>query len=171
MGIGPHSEKTHAHHFNKRQHDHRPEIYCITRDGRLLVFRLDASTTTAVGDFSRFAQGLQIWVPIQCEHCQMIQFIDLSTSYWDEVESDSRSIDSGRTRHYGGRYDCPTCRGSITVELGFSFYASAGIFSKEGMQNANIILVGGIREFFKAAKISSSSDFDTKSDGSLMHFG
>ena len=88
-----------------------------------------------------------------------------------KYESDSRSIDSGRSRHFGGQYDCPTCRGSVTVELGFSFYASGGIFSLEGVQNASIILVGGIREFFKSAKISSDSGFDTKTDGSLMHFG
>jgi len=176
MGLGPYREATHLEkaiprNSNKKQHDRKPEIYCITRDGRLLIFKLDGDTTTAVGEFSRFTRALQVWAPVQCGRCEMIQFIDLGSSHWDEVEHVSRSIDSGRSRHYGGQYDCPSCRSSIAIQLEFKFYASAGIFSKEDLQNANLVLVGGIREFFKSAKVSSETEFHTESDTSVMHFG
>lgn len=176
MGLGPyreaiHPEKAPEHSSHKKQLDRKPEIYCITRDGRLLIFKLDGNSTTSVGEFSGFARALQVWVPVQCAHCELIQFIDLGSSYWDEVESVSRSIDSGRNRHYGGQFDCPICRSSITVQVEFNFYASAGIFNKEDLQNANLVIVGGIREFFKSAKVSSDSEFRKESDTSVMHFG
>jgi hypothetical protein len=169
--VGSHSARFHVNDTPNRVAGNKPYIYCIIRDGRLLVFRLEANTALAVGEFAKFTKGLQVWVPVQCNDCNLIQFVDLGTSYIDETTSDVHTFDSGRTRHYGGKLDCTNCKQSIRLQIRFSFYASSAIFSLEEMENGTIVFVIGIREFFKSAKETSSPSGHTTQQGSLMHFG
>ncbi len=184
-GHGTETEGTVHVHYTKKPHghqsagtghrtDHNPEIYCITGDGRLLIFKLEASTTIGVGEFARFTRKLQIWIPFRCENCGLTQFMDMGVSYLDENDPDDRSIDSGKSRIYGGHFACPSCAGTIRIETKFEYYASAARFSKHAMDGARIIHLAGIREFFMSAKTASIPGYNSESrhkQGSLMHFG
>lgn len=176
-------------HFAKKTHGHQqatttthhvdtnPEVYCITRDGRMLVFKLESKTTLGVGDFASFTRKLQVWIPFRCESCGLTQFMDMGVAYADEDYSSSSSnhtVDSGRARIYGGRFACPSCSAVTRVEIKFEYYASSARFSKETAENAKIIHLAGAKEFFKAAKNSANPDYNSESktqQGSLMHFG
>jgi hypothetical protein len=59
----------------------------------------------------------------------------------------------------------------MRLQIRFSFYASSAIFSLEEIEHGSIVFVIGLREFFKAAKESSSQTDHTTQQGSLMHFG
>ena len=165
------SIKIHVHQNSNRAAGNKPYIYCITRDGRLLVFKLEANTAISVGEFARFTKGLQVWVPVQCNGCNLIQFVDLGTAFADDISSEHHSFDSGRFRHYGGKLECASCKQSIRLQIKFSFYASSAIFSLEEIDNGAIVFFIGIREFFKSAKESSSTTEHSTQQGSLMHFG
>jgi len=165
------SVKFHVHQDSDRAAGNKPYIYCITRDGRLLVFKLEANTAISVGEFTKFTKGLQVWVPVQCKNCNLIQFVDLGTAFSDDVTSDPHSFDSGRSRHYGGKLECASCKQVMRLQIRFSFYASNAIFSLEGIENGTIVFVIGMREFFKSAKESTSPSGHSTQQGSLMHFG
>jgi hypothetical protein len=169
--VGSHSAKSHTHQSSDKIAGNRPYIYCVTRDGRLLTFKLEANTAISVGEFAKFTKGLQVWVPIQCYSCNLIQFVDLGVAFSDEIASNAHSFDSGRTRHYGGKLECTSCKQVIRLQILFSFYASSAMFSLEEIDNGTIVYVIGIREFFKSAKESSSQSGHTTQQGSLMHFG
>ena len=169
------AKKTHGNQpaLTPQRSEHNPEIYWVTRDGRLLVFKLGANTTIGVGDFSRFTRKLEVWVPLRCESCGLTQFMDLGMSYVDEGDPEDRSIDSGKIRIYGGRFACPSCSETIRIEIKFEFYASAARFSREASEGVRIIILAGIREFFKSAKTASipGTHDSQNQQGSLMHFG
>lgn len=168
------TKKAHGHQATSHHVDHNPEIYCIPRDGRLIVFRLDASTTIGVGDFERFTHRLEVWVPLRCESCGLTQLMDMGVTFVDESGLDDRSFDRGKSRIYGGHFACPSCTGTIKVEIEFEYYASAARFSRYAMDGAKIILLAGLRDFFKSAKSSSIPGHNSESrekQGSLMHFG
>jgi hypothetical protein len=168
------AKKSHSSQSTSTTHrtDHNPEIYCITRDGRLIVFKLSGSGI-GVGDFAKFTRGLQVWVPLRCENCGLTQFMDMGASYLDDDDpSNERSIDSGKSRIYGGHFACPSCSSTIKIETKLEYYASAGRFSKHASDGARIILLTGVREFFKSAKTASIPGYhDSDKQGSLMHFG
>jgi len=169
------SKKSHGHQSVQSTHrtGHHPEVYCVTRDGRMLVFKLESNTTIGVGDFSKFTRKLQVWVPFRCESCELTQFMDMGVSYIDDEVPEERSIDKGKTRIYGGRFACPGCTGTIRIETKFEFYASAGRFTREATEGAKIIFLSGVREFFKSAKNASIPGYSDAQEkqGSLMHFG
>jgi hypothetical protein len=168
--VASRSDKIHTHQTSKGASGNRPYIYCITRDGRLLIFKLEANTTLAVGEFAKFTKGLQVWVPVQCNSCSLIQLVDIGIAFSDEISS-SHSFDSGRVRHYGGKLECSGCKQIIRLQILFSFYASSAMFSLEEIESGTIVFVIGVREFFKSAKESSSQSGNTTQQGSLMHFG
>jgi|GEM_PF-5347028 len=184
-GHGTQSEGTIHFHYTKKSHthqstatshrsDHNPEIYCVTSDGRLIVFKLEAGTTLGVGDFARFTKKLQVWVPLRCENCGLTQLMDMGVSYTDEEIQSEGSVDSGKNRIYGGRFACPSCTGTIRIEIKFEYYASAARFAQEAIEGARIIHLAGTREFFKSAKTASIPGYHSDShqkEGSLMHFG
>ncbi len=167
------SKKPHSHPIPQHRTGHHPEIYCVTRDGRLLVFKLESNTTIGVGDFSKFTRRLQVWVPFRCDGCELTQFMDMGVSYIDDDVPEERSVDRGKTRIYGGRFACPGCTGSIRIETKLEFYASAGRFTKEAAEGAKIIYLAGVRDFFKSAKNASIPGYADAQEkqGSLMHFG
>jgi hypothetical protein len=152
------------------------EAFCITRDGRLMVFRIGSITPIVVGEFSRFTRGLQVWVPVKCEGCDATQLINLGDNYVDGVHSHTQSgssttIDSGRTRDYSSDFECAACRKGISVSIRFSFYASSGDFHHERTMGGRIVPLAGLREFFTSAKTSSIPNYKSATEGSLMHFG
>ncbi len=169
--VGSRSIKFHVHQTSNRAAGNRPYVYCITRDGRLLVFKLEANTAISVGEFAGFTKGLQVWLPVQCNSCNLIQFVDLGTAYADETTSKVNTLDTGRARHYGGKLECASCKQVVRVQIRFSFYASTATFSLEEIENGTIVFVIGMREFFNSAKESISPNGHTVQQGSLMHFG
>jgi len=170
--LASRSAKFHTYQDSIKASGNKPYIYCITRDGQLLVFKLEANTAISVGEFAKFTKGLQVWVPIQCNSCSLIQFVDLGTAYADDdITSDTNSIDTGRSRRYGGKLECAGCKQIMRLQIRFSFYASSAIFSLEGLENGIIVFVIGMREFFKSGKESSSPSDHKTQQGSLMHFG
>jgi hypothetical protein len=99
--------------------------------------------------------------------------MDMGVSYVDENDIDEQTVDSGKWRIFGGRFACPGCSESIRLEVKFEYYASSARFSKEASEGAKIIHLTGAREFFKSAKSSSVSGYNSEAteQGSLMHFG
>jgi hypothetical protein len=162
--------RVHVHSSTLRA-SNRPYLYCITSDGRLLVFKLDTNTAISVGEFTKFTKGLEVWVPLQCHSCSLIQFVDLGIAYSDDESSELHSFDSGKTRHYGGRLECASCKQEMRLQVRFSFYASSAGFSLEEIENGSIAFVIGMREFFKSAKESTMGKVHHTQQGSLMHFG
>jgi len=165
------SIKIHVHQTSGRAAGNKPYIYCITNDGRLVTFKLGTNTGISVGEFAKFTTGLEVWAPLQCHSCNLIQFVDLGIAYSDDSNTETHSFDSGKTRHYGGVLECAGCKNSLRLQVRFSFYASSAGFSLEEIENGSIAFVIGIREFFKSAKESSVERSHTTQQGSLMHFG
>jgi hypothetical protein len=170
------AKKVHAHQSPVTPHrsDHNPEIYCVTSDGRLMIFKLESNTTNGVGDFARFTRKLEVWIPLRCENCGLTQLMDMGVAYVDESDVDERTIDSGKSRIYGGRFACPSCTSSIRIVLKFEYYASAGRFTREASDGGRIIHLAGLRDFFKSAKTASTPGHHSEAhdkQGSLMHFG
>ena len=165
------SKKIHMHQGQARHSAHDPEIYCITKDGRLLVFKLDSNSNIVVGEFAKFTRALEVWGLVQCESCNAIQFIDLGSSYVDEIESQLQSIDSGRNRRYGGSFACFNCKEPITIEILFNYYASAASFTRDTFDGGSLVFAVGVKDFFKSARVSSTPNYESNAQGSLMHFG
>jgi hypothetical protein len=169
------SKKTHSPHSPgaSQGSEHKAEIYCITSDGRLIIFKLEMNPTGGIGDFTYFTRHLGVWVPLRCESCGLTQLMDMGVAHVDEEEG-GKSIDSGRARIYGGRFACPGCKENIRIAVRFEYYASAGRFSRESTEGGKIIHLAGLKEFFRAAKEASIPGYNSEANqkqGSLMHFG
>jgi hypothetical protein len=166
----PHS--THSPATSQRS-DHNAEVYCVTHDGRLIIFKLEMNPTSGIGDFAHFTRKLEVWVPLRCESCGLTQVMDMGVAHVDEDDSE-KTIDSGKTRIYGGRFACPGCSQTIRIAIKFEYYASAGRFSREITDSGRIIHLAGLRDFFRSAKeasIPGRNSETSEKQGSLMHFG